>query len=418
MQVATVVVGVDVAKLTLVSAFFGQPGVARTVDNRNSAIAAWLAELPKGSIMAMEATGAHHRMLAHMAHAAGMQVYVLNARDVYFYAKALSGRAKTDRLDAAVIARYAAEHYTHLHAWRPAAGVEQQLHELLQRRACITRLRVSLRQTLADVASLQAARRQLDDSFECFFKQLDAQLQALVASDAELAAASLGCARSPAWPAGLGGRGRLAQAHRVRQRRCPGGLQRAGPQTVRLGPAPRPAPLVQARASLAAPPDVPGGVRGQSQQGAQAAVQVHQGQGFRAYAGPGHPGTQAVARGLCGLERPHPLRSSAPAAQFGLTQNIEPRTGAASQSTKRAARADPSPVRLAAPQIAPAGYRLPRKPPVLVFRSEDHHCSRKGAPGQVAARLRGAEERRRSLLARRGLQGQAMWPARAARNVI
>jgi transposase len=186
MQVATVVVGVDVAKLTLVSAFFGQPGVARTVDNRNSAIAAWLAELPKGSIMAMEATGAHHRLLAHMAHAAGMQVYVLNARDVYFYAKALSGRAKTDRLDAAVIARYAAEHYTHLHAWQPAAGVEQQLHELLQRRACITRLRVSLRQTLADVATLQAARRQLDDSFECFFKQLDAQLQALVASDAEL----------------------------------------------------------------------------------------------------------------------------------------------------------------------------------------------------------------------------------------
>lgn len=181
-----VIVGVDVAKSSLVSVFHGQLGAARTVANSRSAIAAWLALLPAGSVVAMEATGVYHRLLAQMAHAAGMRVYVLNARDVYFYAKALSGRAKTDRLDAAVIARYAVEHHTRLHAWQPAVGVEQQLHELLQRRACVTRLLVSLRQTLADVASLDTARGQLEDEFERFFEQLDAQLQALVASDAEL----------------------------------------------------------------------------------------------------------------------------------------------------------------------------------------------------------------------------------------
>lgn len=181
-----VIVGVDVAKSSLVSVFHGQSGAACPLANGSSAIAAWLAELPPGSLVAMEATGMHHRLLAQMAHAAGMRVYVLNARDVYFYARALSGRAKTDRLDAAVIARYAAEHHGQLHAWQPASGVEQQLHELLQRRACITRLRVSLRQTLANVPALDAARCQLDDGFEHFFEQLDAQLQALVASDAQL----------------------------------------------------------------------------------------------------------------------------------------------------------------------------------------------------------------------------------------
>lgn len=180
------VVGVDVAKFSLVSVFHGQPGTARPVANSSNAIAAWLAQLPEGSIVAMEATGAHHRLLAQMAHAAGMRVYVLNARDVYYYAKALSGRAKTDRLDAAVIARYAAQHHAQLHAWQPAAGVEQQLHELLQRRACVTRLLVSLRQTLAGVAALDGARRQLEDEFARFFEQLDLQLQALVASDAAL----------------------------------------------------------------------------------------------------------------------------------------------------------------------------------------------------------------------------------------
>jgi transposase len=187
MQQPALIVGVDVAKRTLVGASFGQLGAPRTVDNRSNAIAAWLAELPAGSIVAMEATGIYHGLLAHMAYAAGMRVYVLNARDVYFYAKALSGRAKTDRLDAAVIAHYAAEHHHELHTWRPGSGVEQQLHELLQRRACLTRLRVSLRQSLADVGSLAAAGQQLDDSFERFFEQLDAQVQAVVASDADLA---------------------------------------------------------------------------------------------------------------------------------------------------------------------------------------------------------------------------------------
>jgi transposase len=180
------IVGVDVAKFSLVSVFHGQPGAVQPLANSGSAIAPWLAQLPAGSIVAMEATGTYHRLLAQMAHAAGMRVYVLNARDVYYYAKALSGRAKTDRLDAAVIARYAAEHHAHLHAWQPAAGVEPQLHDLLQRRACVTRLLVSLRQTLADVAALDGARRQLEDEFARFFEQLDLQLQTLVASNAEL----------------------------------------------------------------------------------------------------------------------------------------------------------------------------------------------------------------------------------------
>jgi transposase len=180
------VVGVDVAKFSLVSVFHGQPGTAHSMANDSQAIAPWLAQLPEGSIVAVEATGTHHRLLAQMAHAARMRVYVLNARDVYYYAKALSGRAKTDRLDAAVIARYAAEHHARLHPWQPAGGVEQQLHDLLLRRACVTRLLVSLRQTLADVAALDGARQQLEAEFARFFEQLDRQLQALVASDAEL----------------------------------------------------------------------------------------------------------------------------------------------------------------------------------------------------------------------------------------
>lgn len=186
MQQPLCVFGVDIAKNTFVSVLHGHKGKPHAVANTSQAIAVWLARLPVGSIVAMEATGTHHRLLAQMAHAAGMRVFVLNARDVYFYAKSLNGRAKTDRLDACVIARYALEHHGQLHPWRPGSAVEQQLHELLQRRARVTRLLVSLRQTLADVPALRPAGQQLEHGFHSFFQQLDAQLQALVASDARL----------------------------------------------------------------------------------------------------------------------------------------------------------------------------------------------------------------------------------------
>jgi hypothetical protein len=58
------------------------------------------------------------------------------------------------------------------------------------------------------------------------------------------------------------------------------------------------------------------------------------------------------------------------------------RTGAASRFTKRAVRADPSRALLAAPQIAPAGYRLPRSPPVLVFATPTIAVSAKARPGR------------------------------------
>jgi len=57
-------------------------------------------------------------------------------------------------------------------------------------------------------------------------------------------------------------------------------------------------------------------------------------------------------------------------------------TRAASQSTKRAARADPSPPLLTTPQIAPAGYRPPRRPPGSVIAPRTTTVSAKARPGR------------------------------------
>ena len=121
MQLNSLINGVDVAKDELVIQRLDQSQVQRLGNNARE-IRTWLHQLPAGSIVAMESTGAYHQLLARLAHAAGMRVYVLNAKRVYFYARAAGARGKTDRVDAGVIARYVAEHQDKLHEWQPASA--------------------------------------------------------------------------------------------------------------------------------------------------------------------------------------------------------------------------------------------------------------------------------------------------------
>ena len=67
-------VDADIAKAELVNATHGQPGSA-SVRNNGAGIQAGLCGLPQGSIVAMEATGKHHGLMAQRAHHAGMRVY-------------------------------------------------------------------------------------------------------------------------------------------------------------------------------------------------------------------------------------------------------------------------------------------------------------------------------------------------------
>src|SRR5207237_7181317 len=61
--------GVDVAKDTLQIASAHCPAEL-CLANRRKAISSWLAKLPRGSHIAMEATGRYHVLLAELAHAA------------------------------------------------------------------------------------------------------------------------------------------------------------------------------------------------------------------------------------------------------------------------------------------------------------------------------------------------------------
>lgn len=191
MQEPTLFIGVDVAKAELVISMSLERRPCSVVNDAAS-IVRWLHELPPHACIAMESTGRYHGLLAHLASQAGFKVFVLNARDVFFYAKALGTRAKTDGVDAGVIAHYLAEHHSHLHPWQPASPVQQRLQNLLTRRAQVAVSRSAVNQVLKDVDANDIDASGLQAAFDDFLKAMDDKVQELIASDAQLAA---GCQR-------------------------------------------------------------------------------------------------------------------------------------------------------------------------------------------------------------------------------
>jgi len=186
MQAERVFVGVDVAKATLMVCVHGTPAHVK-VANEEEAIGRWVETLPAHAVVAMESTGGHHVKLAESVHRSGRIVYVLNAGDVYFYAKAVGARSKTDRVDARVIASYVAEQHDRLHAWCPGGAVQAALQTLLQRRAHLVRHRVAVRQLLRGVDGLEQSACGLEAQFDQVLECIDPQGDSQQAQDAELA---------------------------------------------------------------------------------------------------------------------------------------------------------------------------------------------------------------------------------------
>lgn len=190
MQDVKQIAGVDVAKAELVICTDPDSNAVQTIANTQSAIAQWLQTLPPSTVVAMESSGIYHQCLAQLAHAAGMQVYVLNAQDVYMYAKAVSARAKTDRLDAAVIARYAREHGKHLKAWVPSNATALALQQVLDRRAKLTEQLVLVRQSLKAIPELKDAAQILEQAYKEVMQQMDQLLLKLLEQEPSLQSAA------------------------------------------------------------------------------------------------------------------------------------------------------------------------------------------------------------------------------------
>jgi transposase len=174
------VYGVDVAKAKCVVASYDSAQLVE-VDNQLPALTAWLREIAPGSIVAMEATGAYHKLLAQLAHACGMQVFILNPRALKHYARGIGLRAKTDPVDARLIARYAKHEREKLIAWRPPMPECDRLSQLLQRRDRLVCARKMLAQSLSGVPALKTQRRSIAASLKRMITNIELLMRAELA---------------------------------------------------------------------------------------------------------------------------------------------------------------------------------------------------------------------------------------------
>ena len=180
-------IGGDVAQDAAVVAAHGQT-TSRSIGNTPAALKAWLKTLPPGARIGVESTGSYHERLALLAHRAGFTVYVLNPKDVRHYAHAVGKRAKTDHVDALLLARFIAHEHTGLHPWQPPTREQRHLDNLLKRRATLVKAQGMLRQTLAHLSSLKTESKTMLASLASLITTIDRRLEQAVAANPDLQA--------------------------------------------------------------------------------------------------------------------------------------------------------------------------------------------------------------------------------------
>ena len=175
-QVEEIIVGIDTAQQWL-DLYRADTQASERIDNTVEAVKAWLKGFSTPLAIAIEATNCYHEVLVEAAIAAGHVVYLIDPRKLHHYREATGGRAKTDRQDAILLARYLQRERSELRPFQPASPQQQRLWRLLKRRAALVQARTQLAQSLADVQttlkrSVDALLRQMNNLITLMERQL------------------------------------------------------------------------------------------------------------------------------------------------------------------------------------------------------------------------------------------------------
>lgn len=150
------IVGVDVAKNELVI-YQAERDLLETISNDKAAIKNWLKALPARVDIAIESTNIYHLEFADLAYEAGCTVYMVGGYELSHYRKGVKVRAKTDALDAKLLARYLKNEYEELHPWTPPSPLYRRLLSLFRRRAALVQARIGLVQSWKNEPLLKSA---------------------------------------------------------------------------------------------------------------------------------------------------------------------------------------------------------------------------------------------------------------------
>lgn len=177
-------VGIDVSKQKLDIAFSHRTKV-ETFPYTKPGIKQLLSSLKKSpdAFICLEATGGWERALLGHLHENGFEVAVVNPRQIRDFARATNQLAKTDQIDARIIAQFAA-----LMRPRPTPPLtvsQQKLRDFTARKRQVTKLLVQEKNRLATTFDKEI-QKLIKQTIALFEKQLEAirkQMQQLIDED-------------------------------------------------------------------------------------------------------------------------------------------------------------------------------------------------------------------------------------------
>lgn len=174
-------IGIDVSKATLDVAVHGEQFRQFSNDKRGFVrLIRWLKTWPIKQVV-LEASGGYERAALDVLHAAGLPMVRINPARARRFAQGTGRAAKTDRLDATVLAQMA--HLLPLTRYVPPAPWQQRLAEFAQCRRHLVQMRVSEMQRLRRlvdpdlIAMKQRHIAQLSDDLKQLDKAIAEQLE-------------------------------------------------------------------------------------------------------------------------------------------------------------------------------------------------------------------------------------------------
>ena len=187
----SIVVGIDVAKKSLQISCL-EHKIPASVANEAAGIRSLIKALAQHApevLVVCEATGGYEELLVELLQAAGMAVSVMNPRQVRHYAGALNQKAKTDPIDAELLADYGRR--VQPEPTPPREPAVRQLAALVAHREDLVEARLVVHNHLTKGVASQFITRQLKANGERFDRQIKAcelEIRATIAAQEMLKA--------------------------------------------------------------------------------------------------------------------------------------------------------------------------------------------------------------------------------------
>lgn len=180
-------VGIDVAKRHWDVGINGQKQVTRFVADQDGlqSLMDWLESIAP-MLVCVEATGGYERVLVEALHQRGIPVSVINPRQARDFARAMGQLAKTDKIDALVLARFAAQ--MNPTPSEPPRENQQRLQSLRARRQQVVQMLTQEKNRLGTAPNAEIAEsiRRAIEFYQEQLEELDRQIAEVTQNDVQL----------------------------------------------------------------------------------------------------------------------------------------------------------------------------------------------------------------------------------------